>query len=53
MQTLLRSQVAVAVAKASSCSSDLTPGLGISICPWWGPRKGKKTKIIIIIIKLN
>ena len=30
-QTWLRSQVAVAVVEASSCSSNLTPCLGISI----------------------
>ena len=31
-QMWLRSGVAVAVAEASSCSSDLTPGPGTSIC---------------------
>ena len=40
-QTRLRSCIAVAMAWASSCSSDLTPSLGISICRGWGPKKTK------------
>ena len=31
--------IAMAVAYASSCSSDLTPSLGTSICQVWGPKK--------------
>ena len=38
----LRSGVAVAVAVASSCSSNLTPNLGTSICCRCGPKKKKK-----------
>ena len=38
----LRSHVAVAVAQASSCSSDLTCSLGTSICHGRGPKKAKK-----------
>ena len=36
-------RVAVALAWASGCGSDLTPSLGISIChmPLSGPRNGK------------
>ena len=41
----LRSGVAVAVAEASGCSSDSTPGLGTSICHGCGPKKKIKTKI--------
>ena len=39
--------VAVAVVEAGSCSSDLTPGLGTSICQFFfllGPKEKKKTK---------
>ena len=43
-QMWLGSGVAVAVAKAGSCSSDLTPSLGTSKCHWWGPKKKKKKK---------
>ena len=42
-QLWLRSGVAVAVVQPSSCSSDLTPSLGTSICCRFGPKK-KKTK---------
>ena len=42
MQTWLRSHVAVAVVQPSSCSSDLTPGLGTSICLGCSPKKEKK-----------
>ena len=42
----LESRVAVAVdvVKASSCSSDLTPSLGTSICSKCSPKKTKKKK---------
>ena len=38
----LRSVVAVAVVEGSSCSSNLTPRLGTSICHVCGPKKTKK-----------
>jgi len=38
----LGSGVAVAVVKASSCSSDSIPSLGTSICHRYGPKKTKK-----------
>ena len=41
-QMQLRSPVAVAVAVASSCSSDSTPGLGTSICCRCSPKIVKK-----------
>ena len=41
----LRSSVAVAVASASSCSSDSTPSLGTSMCRGCGPRKNEKKGI--------
>ena len=46
LQTWLRSCVAVAVAQASSCSSNSTPSLGTSKC-WEGSPKewGKKIKL--------
>ena len=44
----LGSSVAVAVAKAGSCSSELTSSLGTSICCTRGPRKGKKNLVDII-----
>ena len=34
--------------KAGSCGSDLTPGLGTSICCGWSPEKQKKKKKIIL-----
>ena len=34
MQTWLGSHVAIAVVKANSCTSDSTPSLGNSICPY-------------------
>jgi len=40
----LGSGVAVAVAQAGSCSSDLTPSLGTSICHGCGPKKTEKKK---------
>ena len=44
LQTRLGSHVAVAVAWASSYSSDSTPSLGTSICHECGPKKTKKKK---------
>ena len=43
-QMWLRSGVAMAVAYARSCSSDLTPSLGTSICFGYGFKKTKKEK---------
>ena len=44
LQTQLGScVVAVAVVQADSCSSDLTPSLGTSVCHECSPRKKKKT----------
>ena len=40
----LVSDVAVAVAKDSSCSSDWTPSLGTSTCHGCGPKEQNKTK---------
>ena len=45
----LASDIAVAVAKASSCSSDLIPSLGISICCGCGPLKKKKKSLERVI----
>ena len=44
LQTQLRSQVAVAVAWAGSCISDLTPSLGTSVCFGYSPKKQKEKK---------
>ena len=41
-QMWLRSCIAVAVAVAGSCSLDLTPSLGTSICCRWNPKKQRK-----------
>ena len=41
-QSRLGSGVAVAVAVASSCSSNLTPGLGTYMCRRCSPKKTKK-----------
>ena len=41
-QMRLGSGVIVAVMQAGSCSSDLTPRLGTSICRGCGPKKSKK-----------
>ena len=38
------SHVAVAVAEAGNCSSDLTPSMGSSICRIYGPKKEKRKK---------
>ena len=45
----LESDIAVAVAQAGSCSSDLTPSPGTSICCKCGDKK-KKKKISSIIL---
>ena len=45
------SGVAVAVAKAGSCSSDYTPSLGTSICHECGPKMTKKKKNTLLEIK--
>ena len=39
--------MAVAVAVASSCSSDSTPGLGTSMCRGCGPKKQNKKKLLV------
>ena len=58
-QTQLGSCIAVTVAWASSCSSDWTPSLGISIWHGCSPKKRKKEKIkkclfeiLLIILQL-
>ena len=52
-QMLLRSGIAVAVAQASSCSLESTPGLGTSIYHRFSPKKKrKKKKIGILNMKL-
>ena len=43
-QMQLGSVIAMAVATAGSCSVDLTPSLGTSICCRCGPKKKKKKK---------
>ena len=43
LQTQLRSGVAVTVVEASSCSSNVTPSLGTSICQRCSPKKQKIT----------
>ena len=40
----LRYHIAVAVLQAGSCNSDLTPGLGTSICCRCSPEKKRKKK---------
>ena len=40
----LKSHVAMVVVQACSCSSDLIPSLGTSICCWWGCTKKKLKK---------
>ena len=46
LQMGLGSSGAMAVAQASSCSSDSSPSLGTSICCRWGCKKKKKIKRI-------
>ena len=43
-KTRFESGIAVAVAKAGSCSSDSSPSLGTSICHRCGPKKQKRKK---------
>ena len=43
-QMWLGCHVAVAVVEAGSCSCDLTPNLGTSICGRCGPKKKKKER---------
>ena len=33
--------------QAGSCSSDLTPSLGISVCHGFSPKKQKKKKVVV------
>ena len=47
LQSWLGSGVAMAVAVAGSCSSDLTPSLGTSICPRCGPKKQTNKKVLL------
>ena len=49
LQVRLGSGVAMAVVKANSCSFDLTPNLGTSICHKCDPEKTKKKKDITIV----
>ena len=44
LQMWLRSSIAVAVVWACSCSSDLTPSLGTSICHTCSPKEKVKNK---------
>ena len=44
--TLLGSGIAVAVAEASSYSSDSTPNLGTAICHGGDPKKTKKKRLM-------
>ena len=44
-QMWLGSQVAVVVVEVGSCSSDLTPSLGTSICCQCGPKKTHTHKV--------
>ena len=52
LQTWLRSCAAVAGAQAGSCSSDLTPSLGISICCQCGPEKQQQQQKNLLIASL-
>ena len=45
LQMRLGSSVAVAVAKASGCSSDSTPSLGTSMCHGCGPKEQRKKAV--------
>ena len=42
----LGSGIAVAVEWAGSCSSDLTPSLGTSMCRRWDHEKEKKRRVL-------
>ena len=48
----LRPRLAVTVAQASGCSSDLTPSPEISICCRCGPKKKKKVNFLLWYILL-
>ena len=52
LQMRLGSCVALAVAQASSCSSDSTPSLGTSICRRWSPKKTPK-RVCVYYIYIN
>ena len=39
----------MAGAKASSCSSDLTPGLGTFMCHGCGPKKNKQQGVPVMV----
>ena len=43
LKTWLETGIVVAMVSASSCSSNLAPSLGTSICWGWGSKKKKKT----------
>ena len=49
-QTWLGSCVALAVARGISYSSDQIPSLATSVCHGSSPRKGKKTKIKMLLL---
>ena len=53
LQLWLRYDAAVAVAQAGNYSSDLTPGLGTSICHGCSPKKRKIDNIVYIFIYLS
>ena len=50
----LESGIAVAVAEAvaSTCSSDLTPSLGIYLCCRFSPKKKKKKMVLDELVNL-
>ena len=53
-QTRLGSGIAAAVVQAGSCSSDLTPSLGTSICRGCGPKKTKKkVSTSLLVVKIS
>jgi len=41
--------MAVTVVQASSCSSDLTPSLGTSICRRYSPKRKKKIYLFMLL----
>ena len=53
LQTRLRSHVAVSVAQASNCSSDLTPSLATSICPGCSYKRKKIKKESISVREMG
>ena len=52
-QMQLKSCIAVAVALASTCSSDSTPSLGTSICHKCGLKKRKKKRHLCVNVHLS